>query len=178
MTRSAIDIMASQRKFDAEKLKEIDAIAATFSYAPIKVALCFGFLTRRDYMAFLKSEGKEIVDVRNYEIDEAYFNQCDIHHLNSYLYIPLKQDFDGSLLVAAADPFDEKLANSLMVKFKTNIKLVAADDLDITWVSHKVRGRDLVNESVYSLMKKDPTSSGHITFTTPQLVVIFAIFLY
>jgi len=43
MTRTAIDIMASQRKFDAEKLKEVDSIATTFSYAPIKVALCFGF---------------------------------------------------------------------------------------------------------------------------------------
>jgi len=124
-------------------------------------------------VAFLKSEGKELVDVRNYEIDEAFFNQCDIHHLNSYLYIPLKQDFDGSLLVAAADPFDEKLANSLMIKFRTNVKLVAADDLDITWLAHKVRGRDLVNESVYSLMKKDPTSSGHVTFTDAQLIFIF-----
>ena len=65
MIRSAIDIMASQRKFDAEKLKEVDAIANTYSYAPIKVALCFGFLTRKDYVAFLKSEGKELVDVRN-----------------------------------------------------------------------------------------------------------------
>ncbi len=174
MTRSAIDIMASQRKFDAEKLKEVDSIATTYSYAPIKVALCFGFLTRRNYVAFLKNEGKEIVDVRNYEIDEAYLNQCDIHHLNSYLYIPLKQDFDGSLLVAAADPFDEKLANSLMVKFRTNVKLVAGDDLDITWMVHKLRGRDLVNESVYSLMKKDPTSSGHITFTDPQLIALFS----
>jgi cellulose synthase/poly-beta-1,6-N-acetylglucosamine synthase-like glycosyltransferase len=170
--------MASQRKFDAEKLKDVDAIAAMYSYAPIKVALCFGFLTRKDYKDFLKSEGKELVDVRTYEIDEAYLNQCDIHHLNSYLYIPLKQDFDGSLLVAAADPFDERLANSLMVKFRTNVKLVAADDLDITWVAHTRRGRDLVHDSVYSLMKKDPTSSGHITFTNPQLISIFSVIAF
>jgi len=178
MNRSSIDIMASQRKFDAEKLKDVDAIAAMYSYAPIKVALCFGFLTRKDYKDFLKSEGKELVDVRTYEIDEAYLNQCDIHHLNSYLYIPLKQDFDGSLLVAAADPFDERLANSLMVKFRTNVKLVAADDLDITWVAHTRRGRDLVHDSVYSLMKKDPTSSGHITFTNPQLISIFSVIAF
>jgi cellulose synthase/poly-beta-1,6-N-acetylglucosamine synthase-like glycosyltransferase len=175
MNRSAIDIMASQRKFDAEKLKDVDAIAAMYSYAPIKVALCFSFLTRKDYKDFLKSEGKDLVDIRTYEIDESYLNQCDIHHLNSYLYIPLKKDFDGSLLVAAADPFDEILANSLMVKFRTNVKLVAADDLDITWVAHTKRGRDLVHDSVYSLMKKDPASSGHITFTDPQLISIFSI---
>ena len=60
-----------------------------------------------------------------------------------------------------------------MVKFRTNVKLVAADDLDITWIAHVKRGRDLVNESVYSLMKKDPESSGHITFTDPQLITIF-----
>ena len=79
----------------------------------------------------------------------------------------------AAYLVAAADPFDEKLANSLMVKFRTNVKLVAADDLDITWIAHTKQGRDLVNESVYSLMKKDATSSGHITFTDPQLITIF-----
>lgn len=174
MNRCAIEVMASQKRFDDAKLKQVEAIATTYSYAPIKVALCFGFLSRRDYVAFLKNEGKEIIDIRNTELDETFLNQCDIHHLNSYLYIPIKQDFDGSLIVAAADPFDEKLANSLMVKFKTNVKLVAADDLDITWLAHKMRGLDLVNDSVYSLMKKDPESSGHVTFTDPQLIFIFA----
>jgi len=173
MNRCAIELMASQKKFDAATLNKVEAIAATYSYAPIKVALCFGFLSRKDYITFLKSEGKEIIDIRNTEIDETFLNQCDIHHLNSYLYIPIKQDFDGSLIVAAADPFDEKLANSLMVKFKTNVKLVAADDLDITWLAHKIRGIDLVNDSVYSLMRKDPESSGHITFTDAQLIFIF-----
>ncbi len=174
MNRSAIEIMASQKRFDHNKLQQVEAIAATYSYAPIKVALCFGFLARKEYMAFLKSEGKEIIDIRNTELDETFLNQCDIHHLNSYLYIPIKQDFDGSLIVAAADPFDERLANSLMVKFRTNVKLVAADDLDITWLAHKIRGIDLVNDSVYSLMRKDPESSGHITFTDAQLIFVFA----
>ncbi|MFX8036187.1 hypothetical protein ABTK80_21680, partial [Acinetobacter baumannii] len=78
-----------------------------------------------------------VIDIRNTELDESFLNQCDIYHLNSYIYIPIKQDFDGSLIVAAADPFDEKLANSLMVKFRTNVKLVPADDLDIIWLAHK-----------------------------------------
>ncbi|MBS4043554.1 MAG: glycosyltransferase [Chitinophagaceae bacterium] len=186
MIRSAIDLMASQLKFDSNKLSNVEAIAATYNYAPIKVALCFGFITRNEYFNFLKSEGKEIVDIKNYDIDYSYLSQCDIHHLNSYLYIPLKLDYDGHLIVAAADPFDERLANSLMVKFRTNIKLVAADDLDIIWLAHKVQGRDLVNDAVFSLMKKDPASSGHITFTDAQLIfsfgflafVIVMLFLY
>lgn len=184
MIRNAIDIMVAQKRFDAAKVGRAEAIANMYSYAPIKVALCFDFIARKDYHNFLKAEGKEFVDVRNAEIDESYINQCDIHHLNSYLYIPLKKDYDGSLIVAAADPYDEKLANSLMVKFRTNVKLVAADDLDITWLAHKLRGRELVNESVYSLKDKDALSSAYITFTNPQLIFIFgflaitAIFLF
>jgi glycosyltransferase XagB len=173
MVRSTIDIMASKNLFDAAKLKDVDAIAATYNYAPIKVALCFGFITRKELDSFLKSEGKEKVDVRNYELDTTYLDQCDIHDLNSFLYLPLKTDFDGTLLVAAADPFDEKLANSLMIKFNKNIKLVAADDLDITWVAHKKRGLGLVHDSVYSLMKRDAANSGHITFTDAQLYSLF-----
>lgn len=177
MSRNAVEILATQGiGIKANKLQEVNNIAALYNYAPIKAALCFGFLSRKDYVAFLKSQGKELIDLRSTELDESYLNQCDIHHLNSYLYIPVKQDYDGSLIVAAADPFDEKLANSLMVKFRTNVKLVAADDLDITWIAHKLRGRDLVNDSVYSLMKKDPDSSGHITFTDAQLIFIFAFF--
>lgn len=174
MIRSAVDLMASHQKFDATKLNNVEAIAATYNYAPIKVAICFGFITRKEYFNFLKSEGKELVDIKNYDIDYSYLSQCDIHHLNSYLYIPLKRDYDGYLIVAAADPYDERLANSLMVKFRTNIKLVAADDLDIIWMAHKVQGRDLVNDAVFSLMKKDPASSGHITFTDSQLIFSFA----
>ena len=108
MIRSAIDLMASQLKFDAAKLDKVEAIAATYNYAPIKVAISFGFITRKDYFDFLKKEGKEIVDIKNYEIDYSYLSQCDIHHLNSFLYIPLKRDYDGHLIVAAADPFDER----------------------------------------------------------------------
>ena len=61
----------------------------------------------------------------------------------------------------------------LEVKFNTKIKLVAASDLDITWMVHKLRGEYYVKESVFSLMRKDPESSGLTTFTDGQLVFIF-----
>ena len=118
-------------------------------------------------------EGYTFVDVRNEEIDDSYVSQCDIQHLNSFLYIPLRKLSDGKLLVAAADPFDEKLLNSLFAKFNTEIKIVATSDLDITWMAHKIRGEFHVKEAVFSLMRKDPASSGLITFTDNQLYFIF-----
>lgn len=173
MARTSIHIMASKSILTEEKLSVIDATAATYNYAPIKVALTFGYLTRKEYVQFLKHEGYEFVDVRNEEIDESFLEKCDIHHLNSFLYLPIKKDYDGSLIVAAADPFDERLANTLSIKFNCNITLKAADDLDITWLAHKLRGREIVDESVYHLYKKDPAISGHLTFTNTQLVVLF-----
>ncbi|MFX4439354.1 hypothetical protein ABTA79_19400, partial [Acinetobacter baumannii] len=67
--------------------------------------------------------------------------------------------------MAAADPMDEKLIGALENKFATRITMVAASDLDITWMVHKLRGEYYVKEAVFSLMRKDPASSGLTTFT-------------
>jgi len=173
MSRCALHYMVAEGSFKQEHLEEVLDISETYNYAPIKTALIFGFLVRKDYVTFLEKHGKTLIDVRTEEIDETYINQCDIQHLNSFLYLPLKKDIDGSLIVAAADPFDEKLQKSLVVHFKTNIKLVATSDLDITWLSHKIRGEFHVKEAVFSLMRKDPASSGLVTFTDAQLIFIF-----
>jgi hypothetical protein len=85
----------------------------------------------------------------------------------------MRNDGKGNLLVAAADPMDERLQGILEIKFNTKIKLVAASDLDITWMVHKLRGEYYVKESVFSLMRKDPESSGLTTFTDAQLLFIF-----
>ena len=173
MAVCALNKMVAEGIFSDEKLQDVEAIADTYNYAPIKAALNFGFLTRKEYTSFLEKENYPFVDVRNEEMDGAYIDQCDIQHLNSFLYIPLRKLDDGRLLVAAADPFDEKLRNSLFAKFKMEIKIVATSDLDITWLAHKIRGEFHVKEAVFSLMRKDPASSGLITFTDGQLFFIF-----
>ncbi|MBN8835808.1 MAG: glycosyltransferase [Sphingobacteriia bacterium] len=173
MSRCSLHHMVANGSFKQENLEAILRIAETYNYAPIKAALIFGFLVRRDYSNFLKSKGFPFINIREEEFDEEYIGQCDIQHLNSFLYFPLRKEADGALLVAAADPFDEKLEKSLIVKFRCNIRLVAASDLDITWLAHKTRGEFYVKEAVFSLMRKDPSSSGLVTFTDAQLISIF-----
>ncbi|MFN3300843.1 MAG: glycosyltransferase family 2 protein, partial [Sediminibacterium sp.] len=159
--------------FTTAKLEEIDVIADEFEYAQIKAALNFGYLTRKLYVSFLERSGFPLVDVRNEVLDESFVEQCDLLHLNAFLYLPMRNDGKGNLLVAAADPMDERLQGILEIKFNTKIKLVAASDLDITWMVHKLRGEYYVKESVFSLMRKDPESSGLTTFTDAQLLFIF-----
>ena len=173
MANCALNNMVEHDLFDLDKLNKIHEIAEMYSYAPIKAALNFGFLTRTEYVHYLEKENYALIDVRSEEIEDTYINQCDIQHINSYLYLPLRKLEDGTLLVAAADPFDEKLISSLEIKFKMSLTMVATSDLDITWLGHKLRGEYYVKEAVFSLMKKDPSSSGLITFTQAQLVFIF-----
>ncbi len=173
MAQCVLHKMALDNSFTDEKLDAVLNIANIYSYAPIKAALNFGYLVRRDYLTYLAKQNHPIIDLRNEELDEDYVNQCDISHMNSFLYIPLRKDSNGDLLIAAADPFDEKLSTSLVIKFKSKIRLVAASDLDITWLSHKLRGGFFVKEAVFSLMKKHPESSALITFTDAQLYFIF-----
>jgi hypothetical protein len=173
MARCVLDNLVEAGSFSEEKLSEVNAISDMYSYAPIKSALNFGYLVRKTYLSYLDQNGYPLVDVRNEVLDESFVEQCDIKHLNSFLYLPLRKDTDGSLLVAAADPLDEKLLNTLYVKFRVPIKTVAASDLDIIWMAHKLRGQFYVKEAVFSLMRKDPASSGLVTFTNGQLITIF-----
>lgn len=169
----ALNNMISVGLFTTAKLEEIDVIADEFDYAQIKAALNFGYLTRKLYVSFLERSGYPLVDVRNEVLDESFVEQCDLLHLNAFLYLPMRNDGKGNLLVAAADPMDERLQGILEIKFNTKIKLVAASDLDITWMVHKLRGEYYVKESLFSLMRKDPESSGLTTFTDAQLLFIF-----
>ncbi len=169
----ALNNMINVGLFTTGKLEQIEEIAAEFEYINIKTALNFGFLTRKEYVAFLERAGFPLIDIRNQEIDEAFVSQCDLLHLNSFLYLPIKEDGRGVLIVAAADPLDEKLLGFLEIKFDKKISLVAASDLDITWMINKLRGEYYVKEAVFSLMRKDPMSSGIITFTDAQLIFIF-----
>ena len=173
MAQCVLHKMAVEGAFSSEKLESVLHISDLYSYAPIKAALNFGFLVRRDYLFFLEKHNESILDIRNAELDETYINQCDILHMNAFLYLPLRKNEKGELLVAAADPYDEKLVTSLVIKFKCKIVLVAAPDLDITWLAHKLRGGFFVKEAVFSLMKKHPDSSALITFTDGQLFFIF-----
>ncbi len=173
MPISALDNMVSVGLFDENKLKEIEVIASEFNYSYIKTALNFGFLTRKKYVAFLEQEGFELIAVRDEEMDMQYIEHCELIELNSILYAPLRKMPDGTLLVAAADPQDEKLKTLLTIRFKMPVRFVAASDLDITWLVHIKRGEYYVKEAVFSLMRKDPEQSGLITFTDPQLIFIF-----
>ena len=174
MARCVLDNLVEAGTFSEEKLIEVNAISDMYSYAPIKSALNFGYLVRKTYLSYLEKNGYPLVDVRNEVLDESFVEQCDIKHLNSFLYLPLRKDTDGNLLIAAADPLDEKLLNTLYVKYRLPIKTVAASDLDIIWMAHKLKGQFFVKEAVFSLMRKDPASSGLVTFTNGQLITIFS----
>jgi len=173
MPISTLENMVSVSLFDANKLLEVEVISNQFEYCLIKTALNFGFLTRKKYVSFLEYEGYHLVNVREEEMDEQYIEQCDLIELNAHLYVPLRREPDGYLLVAAADPQDERLKTLLSLKFKMPLRMVAASDLDITWLVHVKRGRAFVDEAVFGLMRRDPEQSSHVTFTDSQLVFLF-----
>ncbi|TSA65750.1 MAG: hypothetical protein D4R41_00575, partial [Sediminibacterium sp.] len=144
MPISSLDNMVMAGLFEADKLAEIEVIANDYGYSCVKTALNFGFLTRKKYVSFLEREGFSFVAVRNEVLDDVYINQCELIELNAILFAPLRQLPDGSLLVAAADPQDEKLKTLLAIRFQMPIKIVAASDLDITWLIHIKRGEYFV----------------------------------
>ncbi len=172
---SILYTMAEQGLFKEDNLVKASEIASKYNYALIKTALNFGLLTRSSYVSFLVKQGFDLLAVRQEEIDRQYINTCDLQHLNAHLYIPLRKENDGRLLVAFADPLNKKLTEELSKHFSCEIQVKAASDLDIIWLIHKYRGEFYVKEAVFSLLNKDAANSALITFTKAQLIFIFSV---
>lgn len=173
MNSSALHIMVKEGWVTEEKLQQAICIAQKFGYSIIKTALNFGLLSRKDYSTFLQQFSVDSIQLRETKFDPAFSTQCDLHHLNAHLYVPLRKNSEGKLLIAFADPFDTSLKKELEKKFNCEVETRTASDLDIIWMIHKHCGRSFVKHAVFNLINRDARSSALITFTARQLFFIF-----
>jgi len=156
-----------------KKLAEAIDIAKQYEYSLIKAALNFGLLSRKEYTEFLLTDGITHITLEDEDITTTYISQCDIHCLLAYLFLPVRKNASGKLIIAAADPFDSRLQDIIAEKFNCETEICAASDLDITKMIHRYTGCEYINESVLGLAKKDLQSSALRTFTFSQLVFTF-----
>ena len=159
---------------DREKIEDF-AARADFSF--IKVALNFGYISRKNYERSLDNAGYTFQEIRKMDFDTNVLSQIDLKFSNANLALPLRIE-NGKVITIMADPTNQLFIDFIKLNYNLEPEIIVATDLDITWLSHKLLGESYVKSSVFELLNRDPNSSALVTFTTPQLIFFFTLLAF
>ncbi|CAM3878854.1 glycosyltransferase [Mucilaginibacter galii] len=153
---------------------KIDAYSAKIGSSAIKIALTFGFISRKNYERSLTNAGYVLEQIREEAYDEEVLNKIDLKFADERLAIPLRAE-NNRIVTIMADPDDQLFIDFIRLTYNMEPSIIVASDLDITWLSHKLLGQKYVKSAVFELLNSDKGSSALTTFTSKQLIFIFSL---
>ncbi len=152
--------------------EKIEKFAAGSELSFIKIALNFGYISRKNYERSMVNAGYTFKPIREEAYDQEVLDQIELTFADAHLAIPLRIK-NNKIVTLMADPTDQLFVDYIRMTYDMEPEIIVADDLDITWLSHKLLGDVYVKSSVFELLNRDPDSSALVTFSTPQLVIFF-----
>jgi len=152
----------------------IEDFAKQHDLSFLKVALSYGYISRKNYARSMNNAGYEYSDIRELPCDENILKEIDLDFAQAYLAIPLSVK-NNKVVTVMADPSNQLAIDFVRLTYNKEPDIIFAEDLEITWLSHKLLGEGYVKSSVFELLNNDPNSSALTTFSTPQLISIFLI---
>lgn len=158
----------------ADNREKIERHSLETGLSFIKIALTFGYISRKNYERSMLEDGYEFAEIREMEYDQAVLDKIDLSFANDHLALPLRVE-NGKVITLMANPDDELFADFIRFTYDMEPEIIVASDLDITWLSNKLIGDKYVKSSVFELMKRDPDSSAVVTFSSAQLVSTFVV---
>jgi cellulose synthase/poly-beta-1,6-N-acetylglucosamine synthase-like glycosyltransferase len=173
MSLTIPDILVNDKFITTTERENIIRIAGRFSQSFIKVALNFGYISRKNYERSMINAGYSYKTVRDEVYDPELLEKIELKFADEQLAMPLRIE-DGKIVVLMADPTNELFIDFIRFTFDMDPRIIVASDLDITWMSHKLLGTKYVKSAVFELLNRDPANSAIITFTASQLMFIFA----
>jgi len=168
------EVLVSNGLITQNQSEHIIAFAKENNFSFVKMALNFGYLSRKAYQKCLEKEGYTFAAIRSEKIDEKIVAAVELMEVDKNLILPLHLEH-GVLTVAVADPTWSTTLVTLAAKFNAELRVLVASDLDILWLAHKFLGEKYVKSAVFDLLNRDPDSSALVTFTPKQLIIIFLI---
>jgi cellulose synthase/poly-beta-1,6-N-acetylglucosamine synthase-like glycosyltransferase len=172
--QTSIDWLFTAGLLKQEQVFRLRRFQRQTGFAPVKILLNFGYLSRKQYERVLASKGHTLVAIREEAYTMDVVSQLDLRVADRFLGLPLRIE-NGHVVVAMADPTDETYTTLVGDTFKLPLIILPASDLDIIWLSHKLLGEPYVKKAVFDLVQRDPESSALVTFTNSQLIVIFGL---
>jgi cellulose synthase/poly-beta-1,6-N-acetylglucosamine synthase-like glycosyltransferase len=168
------ELLISDGFITLDDRKRIENLSAKTGQSFIKIALNFGYISRKNYERILANADYNIEQVRTEAFDTEVLKKIDLKFADEHIAMPLRIE-DGRVVTIMADPTNELFVDFIKFTYNCEPRIIVASDLDILWLSHKLLGEKYVKSSVYELMNNDPGSSAIVTFTTAQLIFAFVL---
>src|ERR1700712_3278089 len=155
--------------------EKIDDFSRRSGLSYIKILLCFGYLSRKNYERSLNNAGYVFKQIREEDYDLDVLEKIELKFADAHLALPLRVE-NNKIVTLMANPTDELFIDYIRFTYDMEPEIILASDLDITWLSHVLLGQKYVKSAVFELLNRDPDSSALTTFTTPQLIFTFGMF--
>ncbi|HTH82689.1 MAG TPA: glycosyltransferase family 2 protein [Mucilaginibacter sp.] len=152
----------------------IDDFSKQSKLSYIKVALTFGYISRKNYERSLINAGYNYAPVRDEAYDQRVLDKIDLKFADKHLALPLRIE-NNKVITLMADPSDKLFADFIRFTYDLEPEIIVASDLEITRLSHILLGQKFVRSAVFDLFNRDPESSALTTFTTGQLIFTFSV---
>jgi cellulose synthase/poly-beta-1,6-N-acetylglucosamine synthase-like glycosyltransferase len=172
MSLTIPEILVTDRFITPEDREKIHALSASLSMCFIKIALNFGYISRKNYERSMINAGYPYQKIRQEEFDREVLNKIELKFADEHLAMPLRIE-NNKVVTLMADPSNQLFIDYIRFTFDLEPEIIVASDLDITWLSHKLLGEKYVKSAVFELLNRDPGNSAIITFTSQQLMFIF-----
>jgi cellulose synthase/poly-beta-1,6-N-acetylglucosamine synthase-like glycosyltransferase len=156
---------------DREKINDF---SASTGQSFIKIALNFGYISRKNYERSMSNAGYVFQEIRELEYDQEVLDKIDIKYVDLHVAMPMRM-VNGRMLTLMADPSNHEFIQFIRDTYHCEPEIIVAPDLDIVWLSHKLLGQNYVKSSVYELLNRDPANSAFITFSSGQLIFLFVL---
>ncbi|MFB9842755.1 glycosyltransferase family 2 protein [Mucilaginibacter ginsenosidivorans] len=172
MAISVPELLVKDGFISANDRIRIEDYSAKTEQSFLKIALSYGYISRKNYGRSMNNAGYEFTAIRDQQYDEDVIKEIELDFADAHLAIPLRIE-NNKVVTVMADPTDRLLIDFVRMTYNREPEIIIADDLDITWLSHKLLGEKQVKSAVFELLNRDPNSSALTTFTGPQLVFFF-----
>jgi len=171
---SVPELLVSDGFITENDKEKIENLSAKTGSSFIKVALTFGYLSRKNYERSLLNANYKIEQIRDQPFDTEILSKIDLKFADDRIALPLRRE-NGKIITLMADPGDELFLDFIRFTYNCEPEIIIASDLDILWLTHKLTGEKYVKSAVYELLKTDINSSASITFTSVQLILLFVV---
>jgi cellulose synthase/poly-beta-1,6-N-acetylglucosamine synthase-like glycosyltransferase len=168
------ELLVSDGFITPDDKRRIEDLSAQTNTAFIKVALTYGYISRKNYERILINANYKIEEIRHQPFDNEVLNKIELRFASDYLALPLRIE-KNKVIAVMADPSDELFLDFIRFTYNLEPQVIVASDLDILWLSHKLIGEKYVKSAVYELFNNDAESSAMVTFTSPQLISMFVL---
>lgn len=180
------NLFLNNHLLSSTQFKEVESLSLKLNKSFLKIALTYGFLSRKIYKEALELE-KVLFYKFDYERLPEFKNELTKDELdfllNHNIYPILNENKECQLIIADPSDFVSVSKFTDMFNYKVSTTEIA-EDLDIIKALHVKYGAAYLKKAVFSLYNEDPKSSAIETFTLNQILsigvigLLFLVLLY